>query len=102
VRDHDHDHGPQFLSDGWRVPQPSSDQGLVCPVGHVRCTFVSAGHLLPVTQPPGCISHVSTPPAGQVLALMGPSGSGKTSLLSILGGRAPKQVKTEGQVGGSP
>jgi ABC-type sulfate/molybdate transport systems ATPase subunit len=37
-------------------------------------------------------------PAGQVLALMGPSGSGKTSLLSILGGRAPKQVKTDGQV----
>ncbi|GLC73199.1 hypothetical protein PLESTF_001346200 [Pleodorina starrii] len=35
---------------------------------------------------------------GQVLALMGPSGSGKTSLLSVLGGRAPSQVRVSGSV----
>ncbi|KAL4427647.1 hypothetical protein ABPG75_001736 [Micractinium tetrahymenae] len=35
---------------------------------------------------------------GTMLALMGPSGGGKTTLLSILGGRAPKQTRQEGQV----
>lgn len=35
---------------------------------------------------------------GEVLALMGPSGSGKTSLLSVVSGRAPKMMKTEGEV----
>ena len=35
---------------------------------------------------------------GEVLALMGPSGSGKTSLLSVIGGRTPKQVNLEGEI----
>ncbi|KAL4444675.1 hypothetical protein ABPG77_002492 [Micractinium sp. CCAP 211/92] len=35
---------------------------------------------------------------GTLLALMGPSGGGKTTLLSILGGRAPKQTRQEGQI----
>lgn len=35
---------------------------------------------------------------GEVLALMGPSGSGKTSLLSVVGGRTPKNVQLEGDV----
>lgn len=35
---------------------------------------------------------------GEVLALMGPSGSGKTSLLSVVSGRAPRMMKTEGEV----
>ncbi|KAI7845331.1 hypothetical protein COHA_001172 [Chlorella ohadii] len=35
---------------------------------------------------------------GEMLALMGPSGGGKTTLLSILGGRTPKQTRAEGQV----
>lgn len=34
----------------------------------------------------------------EVLALMGPSGSGKTSLLSIMGARDQKQMKSEGTV----
>jgi ABC-type sugar transport system ATPase subunit len=35
---------------------------------------------------------------GQVMALMGPSGSGKTSLLSVIGGRTPKLMKSAGKV----
>eukprot|EP00887_Chlorella_sp_A99_P001388 scaffold8.g1388.t1 len=35
---------------------------------------------------------------GEVLALMGPSGSGKTSLLSIMGSRAQKMMRVEGEV----
>ncbi|EFN53135.1 hypothetical protein CHLNCDRAFT_32365 [Chlorella variabilis] len=34
---------------------------------------------------------------GEMLALMGPSGGGKTTLLSILGGRAPKLTKQDGR-----
>lgn len=36
---------------------------------------------------------------GEVLALMGPSGSGKTSLLSIIGGRAPKLMEVRRAAG---
>jgi ABC-type multidrug transport system ATPase subunit len=35
---------------------------------------------------------------GEVLVLMGPSGSGKTSLLSVVSGRAPRAVRTQGRV----
>ena len=45
--------------------------------------------------PPWCLQVVP----GQVLAFMGPSGSGKTSLLSVIGGRAPKRVEIEGAGG---
>eukprot|EP00884_Botryococcus_braunii_P016367 jgi/Botrbrau1/3413/Bobra.0337s0046.1 len=36
--------------------------------------------------------------AGEVLALMGPSGSGKTTLLSIIGQRAQKHMRRNGEV----